>query len=309
MPRSVRSSFKPVRNATQGVGGNNNLGIVVVRHRPSNTICIEKRVYPDAIHAGDVQREIRIMHQLRGHRNIVKILNYDLKYRSLGYGSIFLQRAELSSLDAIVKRYAQRPHALFPDEGFLWKILSDLSLALAYLATGTDAQTALAQARAGQNVTVVPGWQSVLHRDIKPSNVFMTWEGTHNRHPTMLLGDFGCAIDRNDLRMLPDTIPPNDPDFAPPEYPDCNDRSDVYSMGLTVLCVASKSQLPLPGDSFANGWASAGMEMVLKKCLRGHPSGRPSLFELPQFVRRGYNMWVTTNQGPGAPLPAWAYGE
>jgi hypothetical protein len=58
---SPRSSYTPIYRASQGVGCNNNLGIIVVWHNRTHKTYIEKRVRPSAIILGDIQRGIRIM--------------------------------------------------------------------------------------------------------------------------------------------------------------------------------------------------------------------------------------------------------
>lgn len=312
---SPRSEFTSVGNAAQGVGGNNNLGVVIVRsHRDGNNY-IEKRVHPDAISIGWIQREVRIMQQCRGHPNIVSIHSYDLSYRSSGYGSIFMQRAELGSLDALLLRFERRRVGL-PDEGIAWKVFWDLSIALAYLWTGRDAQYVRQAAQAGRPITNVAGWDAVVHRDLKPSNVFMTNEGPLQLdscpYPTMLLGDFGSAVSVSEIasgRARCDRIPGNDPMFAPPEYPNYSEHGDVFSLGLILLCVVYQTQEPPIVALVESSRMSAHMAALLTLCMQQRQSRRPTPKTLPNLVWSGYSNWRKERNSSGSALPAWAYGN
>jgi hypothetical protein len=90
---SARSEFAPISRATQGVGGNNNLGIIVVLHLRTKKTYIEKRVRVADIASGNIRREIRIMQQCRNHPNITTILTHDLNFHRTRFGSVYMQRS------------------------------------------------------------------------------------------------------------------------------------------------------------------------------------------------------------------------
>jgi len=310
---SARSKYTPVEAATQGVGGNVNMGIMVVTHHRTKYTYIEKRAYPDLINQGHTHNEIKVMQKCNGHPNIVFVQDYDLEYHRLGYGSIYLQHAELGSLDALIGRYIQYRTAL-PDEGFAWKILWNLSTALAYLQTGQKARDVRRFAGAGRPVPVLPGWDPIWHRDIKPSNIFMTWADSlgfdGKQYPTVLLGDFGCAVTGEQVlagRGDPRQVPGNDPTFSSPEHPYYSDKSDVYSLGLATLCLANRTQSP-PGISAIAG-ASAPLRTVVGKCMMLQERDRPSRQELPSLVWWGYQSWIAGRRDCGQSLPSWAFGH
>lgn len=287
---SARSEFTSVVNAAQGVGGNNNLGVVVVRSRRDGEKYIEKRVHPQAIAIGHIQREVRLMQQSRGHPNIFAIQSYDLSYRSLGYGSVFMQRAELGSLDALLLRFERRRSRL-PDEGFAWKVFYDLSIALAYLWTGRDALSVRRAASNGRSLTNVAGWDAIVHRDLKPSNIFMTAVDPIQLdtcpYPTMLLGDFGSAVLVSEIaggNARCDMIPGNDPTFAPPEYPNYSERGDVFSLALILMCVAYQVQEPPTVQPAQSSRMSGPMASLLALCLQRKQSRRPTPKTLPALV-------------------------
>jgi serine/threonine protein kinase len=278
-----RTSYQPLHHAPQGVGGNNNLGIIIVRHTLTHKTFVEKRIRPSAIRSRDIHREIRIMQQVRKHANIVSIASFDLNYKTLGYGSVFMQHCTLGSLDALIGRYRRRAKFV-SDEGFAWKVLWDLSIALAYLWTDQNALTVRRRAASGDVVPPKRGWDPIIHRDIKPSNVFMTWAASLDTcpYPTILLGDFGCAVTLRDGSARA-RLPRNDVEFAPPELTGYSGSGDVYALALTIVCVGWVKQSP-PKRDLLNGWASEGMEMVLEKCLKRDQGRRPSPGELPKYV-------------------------
>jgi len=165
---SIRSKFTPLNEATQGVGGACNLGIFLTRHHRTGTICVEKRVHPRAIDKGDAETEANAMKQCDGHPNIIALHSYTLEYRNTSYGSLFMQHAELGSLDALITRFRDHRTAL-PDEGFVWKILCDCAVGLAHLQTGQDARTTRQHASNGTDVPRKHGWDPIFHRDLKVS--------------------------------------------------------------------------------------------------------------------------------------------
>jgi serine/threonine protein kinase len=310
---SARSKYTPVNQAAQGIGGNCNMGIVVVRHNRNGYTYIEKRVYPDSVDRGFVGAEIRAMQRCNGHPNIVAVAEYDLEYRRTGYGSIYMQHAELGSLDALIGRFAERRRGL-EDEGFAWKILWNLSIALATLQTGQSARAVRERGTNNQHISAVPGWDPICHRDIKPSNVFLTWHnqsGDWPQYPTVLLGDFGCACTASQVwsgRGDPSMLPGNDDMFSALEWPDFTDKSEVYSLGLVLLCLANRSQEPPEFTAAAMAGSSEPMKWVVGKCLMVSQRDRVSPQDLPALVWSCYQSWLRGRRDYGEALPAWAFG-
>ncbi|KAF1918821.1 kinase-like domain-containing protein [Ampelomyces quisqualis] len=218
---SARFSYTPVAHVVQGEGGNNNRGIIVVRHNVTGKLYIEKRVGRSTIARGEIHREIRIMRQCRNHPHMVNIIDYYLDIRRFDYGSVFMQQGELGSVDALIGRYRSRRQYLV-DEGFAWKVLYDEAMGIAYLWTGQDDAAVREHAALGEVVPRKSGWSPVIHRDLKPSNVFMAWRDKPaypvNPHPVMLIGDFRSAVTDEDI--LDDAVPPMDHRFASPEFPE-----------------------------------------------------------------------------------------
>jgi serine/threonine protein kinase len=305
-----RDSYTPVNLTAQGLGGNNNLGILIVRYRLTGKKVIEKRVRPSGIQFGHVQREIRMMRLCTSHPNIVSLIDYDLSHTRLKYGSLFMQRGELGGLDALITRF-RHARQFLTDEGFMWKVLWDLSIGIAYMHTGQDAVTVRQCAFENRTVARKSSWSPIYHRDLKPSNVFMTWIdplGIDDVHyPTMLIGDFGCALMVTDRPARISNTPAGDVDFVPPETPRYSGAGDVFSLALVVVCLGlMKHAPPKDIDPLANNWASAGMYSVLSRCLQTKMRDRCTPADLPRYVWRGYQAWLRGSRNRGARLPPWA---
>jgi len=308
---SVRSKYTPISAAPQAEGGNNNLGIVVVRHNRTGRTLVEKRAHPSAVDRGDLLQEILVMLRCNNCTNIVSCREYELDYSRTGYASVYMQHAELGSLDALIGRYAARGIGL-ADEGFVWKVLWDCSVGLAHLQTGQDTETIRTKGQRGEPIPAKRGWNPIVHRDLKPSNIFMTWANRIGSYPTLLLGDFGCAVTGDDLRAglgAPGTVPPVDTAWVPPEYPVFSDRSDIFTLGLIVMCLAARTQEPPRGPNPLIGYASQGIITVVENCMERIPRERPSAQELPALVWWGYQEWLKGRDDYGQYLPAWATGR
>ena len=138
--------------------------------------------------------------------------------------------------------------------------------------------------------------RGVCHRDIKPQNVFL-------RGAAFKMGDFGSASKHFDMRYLSQSIR-GSPYFLSPELkrsfvmqgmgnvvaPYDPVRSDVYSLGLTVLCMAllepPESLSNLEGLEAATSMCLAKLTQypqthtVLARMLQVDPKNRPTFREL-----------------------------
>jgi hypothetical protein len=136
-----RSDFKDVKTLEASKLGGCSFGIHLVVLKSTGKKYIEKRVDKKAINDGYGDREVRLITQCWGHPDTIRLKASDLDYKILGYGSIFMQNCELGSLDGLINKYVAHKERL-PDEGFLWEVFWDMSLAMNYLLTGTDVKTA-----------------------------------------------------------------------------------------------------------------------------------------------------------------------
>lgn len=190
------SDFRDVKALNCSKVGGQNFGIHLVMPKPTGEKYIEKRVDKKAINDGYVEREGRLMAQCWFHPNTIRLKASDLNYKALGYCSIFTQNCELGSLDGLLHRYAAHKERL-PDEGFLWKVFWDMSLAINYFLTDTDVRTARIRAAEGKTVSAVKDWNPIAQLDIKPAKFFMTNEDSlgadKTAFPTLIMGDFACS--------------------------------------------------------------------------------------------------------------------
>jgi serine/threonine protein kinase len=315
-----RTAFQTIRRLggeIDGDSGCQNAGIYIVKHRATNKEYIEKRVAPIGGNAQYAFREMRAMVQCAGHPHIVSIFAHDL---SGPYGSLYMPLCELGSLDSLILRFVER-RAKLSDEGFLWKVFWDMSLAVCYLWSGHPYEDTRRRALESKRVKAnAEGWNCVLHRDIKPGNIFMTWDrgpslDQDTVYPRILLGDFGTAVTVNDLNTQNlDMIGGADSNFEAPG-PRFGKRRDLYGVGLVIHCLATMRQLPVPSSTMLAqdplGPTSQASDELLKRvrhCLERDPRERPPLRDLPAYVAKGFKAWRAGREDNGQPLPSWAFG-
>lgn len=305
MAHLSRSDFKSVRHLSGEDDGAFNQGIVLVRCRRNSKLYIEKRISTRDVRSGHAAREARALSVCR-HPHVIEFYFSDLNPKP-GYGSIYMAHCELGSLDRMITRFSHR-HTLFP-EGFLWKVLWDISTALCYLQTGQKSSCA---AIAGEPITErKDGWEKILHRDIKPANIFLTTRHQEGQYPTAVLGDFGASVMSSDQRgsmMTAFTRP-----FAPPEEPRFTDASDVFSLALSVYCLAVRRGEPASRSvakaNPAPGYAEQ-LKYVMSQCLRTRPDDRVPVGHLPCLVFKEMSEAKRERERMGVrseTLPSWAF--
>jgi eukaryotic-like serine/threonine-protein kinase len=115
--------------------------------------------------------------------------------------------------------------------------------------------------------------QGLVHRDIKPSNVLLQ----HERY--VLLGDFGIALDTEDMRLTSTGMGLGTPEYTAPEQAQGNvdKRSDIYSLGI-VLFELLTGQVPFTGRT--------PFEVLFKQTTATIPSLRSADSDLPEKLTR-----------------------
>lgn len=304
------SSFTRIRHITAERDGGFNQGIILVRHRHTSALYIEKRVSEQAVRAGHAAREARALSACH-HPHIIAFVLADLGPRTHGYGSIYMSYCELGSVDGLLSRLTRR--SSYAPEGFLWKMLFEMATALCYLQTGLKSSRL---AMSGHPVSGrQTGWDKILHLDIKPANIFLTWHGgsLESVYPTLVLGDFGASIMARDAASPFMTAWTRR--FAAPEEPYHSDTSDVYSLALSVHCVAALRQTPARRESVrwdpAPGY-SRELRKVLERMLTTMPEDRVDVGYLPYLVWRETGVVKRERAARGiqsGSLPSWALGE
>ncbi|OAL45396.1 kinase-like protein [Pyrenochaeta sp. DS3sAY3a] len=316
---SSRALYTTIRELGAGHQGAQNCGVWLVKAKRSGTCFIEKRVGPRAIQSGKSIREVKALMQLRRHPNIVEVRDVDFDYSVTRHGSIFMQHCELGSLEAMIDRYDKKRKVL-EDEGFLYKVFWDISVALCYMATGQNHMSLLTYAKEGREVPTKKGWNAILHRDMKPGNIFLTEVDKENlefnQYPRLIVGDFGCSVSQVDVRDGRAGATYHSgvtPCFAPPEAPRYNETGDVYTLGLIMNCVARMRNMPttdratLDQDPLRGMFRDVPLTMGVRKCLRVHPADRIPVTVLPSKLWDSYQSWRRARGMDGQKLPSWAF--
>ncbi|KAF1967279.1 hypothetical protein BU23DRAFT_293090 [Bimuria novae-zelandiae CBS 107.79] len=210
------------------------------------------------------------------------VRSFDPKHQKTPFGSIV--RIERSV--RWQRCFHQRHIPTHIPEGMLWTVLWEQSLALCYLQTGINASRFASEGKPIRRRR--EGWEAILHRDVKPANIFLTTRDQENQYPTTVLGDFGCSVmvrDRVSSVMTAWTKP-----FAAPEEPRYTEMSDVYSLALSVHCMAIVRDMPDERREVRKANPAPGYSCVLNdllaRCLSTRPGDRPDVGYLPYLVLR-----------------------
>lgn len=227
-------------NSAHGViSGNMNDGVFLVKRKKDGLVCVQKRIPTRDKH---LLNEIRILRLLE-HPNICQYIDASISNDDPPplRASLYVEYCDSGSLEMLLQKYRERstrPRArAYIPEGFIWKVFLELCSALQYLHHGIEADNT-------SPPKDPPEWRRVLHRDIKPANVFLK-SGLYSKYPTVVLGDFGCAIKYgmkgwNDTTTLAGTSA-----WQPPEIPEHTTRGDVWALGAVVQSLCRLDQGPV----------------------------------------------------------------
>ncbi|KAF2710849.1 kinase-like protein [Pleomassaria siparia CBS 279.74] len=180
-PQTLRPDwFRVLKEIAPGQGGMNS-GILVVKHRTTGDICVEKKFSGDMIRGHLAQREISL-HRKLDHENIVKFFECDFSQDGIR-ASMWLEWCHGGTLGDLVTRHrdAQQRVVVPIDEQFVWKVLMDVARALKYCHFGPRDSNR--------------HWTPVIHKDLKPDNIFFSWRTHDPWYPRIKLGDFGTNIE------------------------------------------------------------------------------------------------------------------
>jgi len=215
------------------MGGGLNGGISKVQcsnPKARGMVFIEKRFNKDAFENDVPRKEIQILHQVQDHENITKMVDHFFDKRKPD-GAVYLECCTVGNLADVALNVAMGAHV---NEHKIWRWFYELSSALTYCHRGPQPEMT-------DDEIFQSGWSKIYHRDIKPANILLTMEGD-----TVIakLADFGLAVTEDYLsleRSIERAImePGGTPGFDAPEFPLFSGASDVWQLGLSMVCACT----------------------------------------------------------------------
>ncbi|KAF2443721.1 kinase-like protein [Karstenula rhodostoma CBS 690.94] len=254
--------------------GCSNRGIKLVQEISTGKWCVLKMLPPDMSCPGHAMREICVLHNLNRPNNsdadIVRLLDFDdgCKHPH-DIPWIVTELCDRGTLAQLVDSHASQSRHL--PEAFVWHVFERLAAAVQFCHD-----------------------LGVVHRDITPANVFLHSNTKMQTYPDVRLGDFGCAVDERDFsRLTLETLSPGNPDFMPPEGCMVQASSDVYQVGLVVLCLCMcETDLTECLADFYGGMDTCGrrispeLKRLIVWCLSREAGQRPSAEMLVASIQR-----------------------
>lgn len=211
--------------------------------------------------------------------------------RTVPEGAVYLEYCAVGTMADVATGVVKGAHV---NEHKIWAWFSQLSSALGYCHRGPQPQMS-------DDEIFQSGWSRIYHRDIKPGNILLTME---DNCVIAKLADFGFATTEDYLALERDaekaaTVPGGTPGFDAPEYPMFGGPSDVWQLGLSILCVCTGIEAPR-SKSFpqGQGWNkdrltgssySRELNSILRKCLDKNCQTRILVYPLMAGIENTYN--------------------
>nr|POE62635.1 mitogen-activated protein kinase kinase kinase 4 [Quercus suber] len=261
-------------------------GIFKVRRYGHSTLYAMKRLRVDR--PSRTRAEVNVAQQIRDagsprHLNLlVKILMDDVTLQT----SLLFELCDQGNMEQEILRRKMIPSKYHEDA--IWIHCSALVKALAFLHEGVDLD---------RPDIKVQGWNTIAHLDIKPSNIFLSSQGAKGDVPRLVLGDFGCAVSRDDIvtgRASKCIIGYGTAGWYPPEAsrkvnPRYGKPTDIWQLGgiLQVICLLSSfpslSQLGR-GDPCSRDY-SKDLNSFVIACMNARPDRRPTILALANHLK------------------------
>lgn len=220
------------------LNGGLNAGIAKVRCNNPHArgmVFIEKRFAEKEFRYKVAHREIQLLHQISDHVNIVTMVDHFLSEASLT-AAVYLEYCDVGSLDEAVYAVAKGG---WVHERKVWSWFFQICSAITYCHCGPDPGMT-------DDEIFQSGWSRIYHRDIKLGNILLTTEAGQI---VAKLADFGCAVsedylaqeksERQAVRQEIGTM-----GFDAPEYPYFSGASDVWQLGMTMVCLCTGTLNP-----------------------------------------------------------------
>ncbi|KAI9709813.1 MAG: hypothetical protein M1812_007605 [Candelaria pacifica] len=293
-----------------------NAGVYLVRRKKDGKVCVEKRIPPRK----ELIREIHYLRRLH-HPNICEYVDAFIS-KQPPTASLYMEYCDLGTMDGVIDQYrkhAREQRKRIP-EAFIWKTFFQIADALQYIHQGIDSTT--------DPSTPIKDWIPILHHDIKPSNIFIksTPNPPPSTYPRLVLGDFGIAVSRRPQDMrdwenkeghMIGTL-----SFMPPQAPENDLRSDVWSLGASIQCMCRLEQHMqhrnphgVPEDVWMTNPRSrlpkeipirysTVLVEVLGRALSIRKGDRPFASGVVELVKKGYRKAGAEFEK----LPEWVFG-
>ncbi|KAG9195542.1 NIMA-related kinase 2 [Alternaria panax] len=276
------------------MNGGLNCGISKVRcDNPSarSMIFIEKRFGKELFKRGIAANEIQILHQIQDHNHITKMVDHFLD-ESIKEGAVYMEYCDVGSMADVAQGVAQ---GVSVNEHKIWYWFYQVASALTYCHRGPNPDMS-------DDQIFQSGWSRIYHRDIKPGNILLT---IVNGRVVAKLADFGFAITEDILALCPKrqeaiVQPGGTPGFFAPEMPVFSGASDIWQLGLSMICACTGIRKPrsreMPDGQKWNKARPAGpkysveLSKVIEMCLEEHYTRRvqayPLLFSIETIYRK-----------------------
>lgn len=289
--RQAREKWTVIQRLGTMDGGLNG-GISKVRcDNPSakGMVFIEKRFGKRLFEYGIPSKEIQILHQIQDHDYITKMVDH-FRDKSILEGAVYMEYCDVGSKADVAQGVAK---GAYVNERKIWHWFDELASALTYCHRGP-------QPEMNDEQIFQSGWSRIYHRDIKPGNILLT---IANGQVVAKLADFGYAVTEDSLAACPNreeaiVQPGGTPGFFAPEFPFFSGASDIWQLGLSMICACTGIKSPRskenPNGQMWNKGRPAGarysveLSGVIKMCLEEHYARRVQAYPLLVFINSCY---------------------
>jgi serine/threonine protein kinase len=251
--------------------------------------CVMKILPSDLMYEGYAHQEIAILNELEhpGHPNIVELKDarepYHMHRNAPAW--IVMNLCNAGTLKACVAKNLSRDRCA--PELFVWHVFESLLEAIKYCHMGP--------LDLDPDMWDPAEWDPVYHRDIIPGNILLSNDDTTNEndnttnkpYPTVVLADFGCAVQQSDVddyNLTEHNMPEVDPRAIPPEGAQATEAVDVYQVGLVIEHLM-RNHLWYAGD--VSAWLRYTYELrnFVYCCIEISPAERPRATELLRHLQ------------------------